>query len=165
MRKLLVMLALLAASTTEAQVPVDTIRTNTILLLHGACVVADTNWPGIASSTTAKFAPTCPMIVYNPKTMRKIGWEQGMLIFALIHEFGHIVLKHNSPTASDWIVRQQEREADCYAAKELAKRWPEQIDAVVATWKKAFHDPQDMKHDDPETRAKLIRKCADEVLR
>jgi hypothetical protein len=140
---------------------------STLLLTEGACVVADTTlpFPGAYIHPDSVKAP-CGVLLFNPKWFESEGYSPQQNIFVLLHEYGHMTLQHEHwRTVGPEKSRLQEREADCYAARVVAKKWPEIIPLVVDFWKSVKDVGNDPYHEPNAERAQSIAECAANSLR
>lgn len=132
-----------------------------LAVLHGVCVVAeslDTVLPGRVLLAQAIVAPStrCAMIRYDPRAMATL--PSPVALFVLLHEYGHLVLRHQPSTEPLAVHQAAERAADCVAARLLRERWPRLVPAVMA-WYMGQPQP-DPEHDAGLDVAARIARCA-----
>lgn len=102
-----------------------------------------------------------PAIYYNPQLMQRYGPLVGQ--FFLIHEYGHIAFHHSRrglpESGRDSVLRQQELEADCYAATWLGARHRAAAEAAVRFFARLGPFSFDAVHPTGAQRVARILSC------
>lgn len=105
--------------------------------------------------------PLDPVIYYNPRLMDRFG--PNLSAFVLAHEYGHIRYGHRRVPARvndrNALMREYELEADCYAARLLARVKPAAGDAAVEFFRKMGDFRYDDEHPTGTERAGRIERC------
>jgi IrrE N-terminal-like domain len=120
--------------------------------------VADSSLQDVA---VAVADPRDPVIYYNPRLMTRFG--PNLSAFVMAHEYGHIEYGHRRVSARVTeraaLMRQFELEADCYAARMLARVKPEAADVAIEFFLKMGDFRYDDDHPTGNERANMIRTC------
>ncbi len=122
--------------------------------------IAEPHLPDIAM---ASYDASGPIILYNPSVVART--DPDVVQFFKKHEEGHHALGHLQRALFEanswnraWVSQSYEREADCYATKQLATTNPSAIDDTISFFE---HHPEqvDWYHPPGYERAAVIRSC------
>lgn len=123
--------------------------------------VPDSNLRDVA---VAVADPERPVIYYNPRLMERFG--PSLSAFVLAHEYGHIRFGHRRIPAGrrvdfdrDSLLRNFELQADCYAARVLARVKPADLRVAIEFFRKMGDFRYDMEHPTGFERASQIESC------
>ncbi len=126
-----------------------------------ATLVADANLRDVA---VAVYDSAHSVIYFNPVVITRLGPALGS--FFLAHEYGHIAYGHTrssalraEKTVRDSLLQEKELEADCYAARILARRDPAAIEAAVTYFSRLGDFSHDSEHPSGTRRAARIQRC------
>jgi hypothetical protein len=130
-------------------------------LLPGVPEVANDSLPDVAMATVGR---PDPVIYYNPRLMNRYGPLLGE--FFLAHEYGHLFHHHSrtrSAGASDnefaAALRDQELDADCFAAQQLGRRHREAIESAIRFFTRLGPFRFDAVHPTGAQRAGRLLEC------
>jgi hypothetical protein len=105
------------------------------------------------------------VILYNPRIQERLG--PLLSAFFMAHERGHVALGHRLPVLSGTtgargiaLLRAEELEADCYAARTLAGDRPDILSAAIGYFTALGASRNDLGHPSGFTRARHLRSCA-----
>jgi hypothetical protein len=136
-------------------------RAQGLNLLPGVPEIANDSLPDVALATVDR---SDPVIYYNPRLMNRYGPLLGE--FFLAHEYGHLFHHHTrirSPAASDneytAALRNQELEADCFAAERLGVRHREAIESAIRFFTRLGPFRFDAVHPTGAQRASRLLEC------
>lgn len=107
--------------------------------------------------------PVDPVIYYNPRLMERYGPE--ISAFVLAHEQAHIELGHRRPQAKvagdalERLLQDWELEADCLAARWLARERPAALLAATSFFRQMGPDRLDREHPSGSARAARLTAC------
>ncbi len=113
----------------------------------------------------ASYDAAGPVVYYNPTIAAQL--DPDVFLFFKKHEEAHHALNHlqrsvfdTNPYNRAWVQQSYEREADCYAAKELASTNPASITETVSFFENIIPGQVDWYHPPGYERAAVIRSCA-----
>jgi hypothetical protein len=126
-----------------------------------ALMVAD---PALRDAAAALVDADRPIIYYNPAVLQAVGPD--LAAFLLAHEEGHLAAGHRRPrddtlTASEieTLLQGYEREADCYAARRLAREQRGALLTAIAYFQRLGPFRADREHPTGAERAEVIYRC------
>lgn len=126
-----------------------------------ALMVAD---PRLGDAAAALVDSDRPIIYYNPTVLQAVG--PNLAAFLLAHEEGHLAAGHQRPrdntlTASEieTLLQGYERDADCYAARRLARDQRGALLSAIAYFQRLGPFRADREHPTGAERAAVIYSC------
>lgn len=121
----------------------------------------------LADLAVARVDQPVPVIYYNPRLFRRFGPLLGR--FFLAHEYGHIARHHTragladlAQASRDSVLRNQELEADCYAASQPGSQDRAAAEAAIRFFTRLGPFRFDVEHPTGSQRTARILSCMPE---